>query len=362
MRLVDKYLLRSFLGPLIYCLFIFVALYMIVDLFGHLDEIIKERVGLPMLILYYLAYLPSVTVQTLPIATLIATMYTLGNFARHNEITALRSSGIGLWNILKPFLLTATFISCLVLVATDSFVPHATQLYLRIKEERIEKKKRAGPSAKVVRDVALYGQGNKIIFARSYDPKTKVLKDIIIHQHDRRQNITSKIIAKEARWTGKGWIAFSIATYTLDRDGDIKGEPAFEHRNILPIKESPQEFESQKYTTETLSAGELRSSIRRLAGTSSLILQNLLIESHTRTAQPFANIIAVLIGAAFCLRTRRSRRLLGIGLGFLIGLLFYGVGAVALALGRGGMVGPFFAAWASNSIFGILGIYFINRY
>lgn len=354
--------MRSFLAPLFYCLFIFISIYLIIDLFGHLDEIINEHVGMRILFIYYLAYMPSIFVQIMPIAILIATMYTLGNFARHNEIIALRSSGIGLWNILKPFLVTGFFVSAFILIINDRVVPRSTHLFLQIKEEKIEKKKTSSASGKIVKDVALYGQGNKIIFARSYDPKTSVLKDVVIHEQDRRQNIISKITAKEARWSKDKWIAFNVITYKLDGLGQISEEPAFQHRAVLNLKETPQEFQRQKYKTELLTLSELKTNIRRLSGTSGLVLKNLKVEAESRIAYPFTNLVAVLIGAAFCMRTRRSSRLLGIGLGFLIGFLFYGVFAVSVALGKGGILAPFISVWFPNILFGALGIHLINKY
>jgi lipopolysaccharide export system permease protein len=362
MRLVDKYILRSFLSPLFYGLFIFIFTYVIIDLFGHLDEIIKERIGLQLLIVYYLSYIPAIITQVMPIALLIATMYTLGGLAKHNEITALRASGISLWKILKPFLTTGVFISAFILVINDSIVPRSTQLFLKIKEEKIEKKKTSGSATNIVKNVALYGVGNKIIYARSLDPKINILKDVVVQEHDKKQNIISKTTAKEARWTKDGWMGFSLTTYKLDRDGRIIKEPKFKHRDILNIKEGPREFQTQKYKTETLTLSELKNYKRRLSATSGSILQNLLVETHNRIAYPFANIVAVLIGAAFCLKAKRSSGLLGIGLGLLIGLLFYGVFAVSTALGKGGLLPPFVSAWFANILFGSLGIYLINKY
>ncbi|MDD5449798.1 MAG: LptF/LptG family permease [Candidatus Omnitrophica bacterium] len=362
MRIIDKYVLRSFLEPLFYCLFIFLFTYVIIDLFGHLDDIIKEHVGMRLLLLYYLAYSPSILIQVIPIAILISTMYTLGGLAKGNEITALRASGVGLWNILKPFLLTAALVFASILIINDAVVPKSTELYLKIKEEKIEKKKQQTVSNKLVRDIAFYGSGNKIIYARSYDPKTKTLKDIIIHEHDRHQNIISKVIAKEARWTNNQWLAFNITVYKVDREGEIKGAPQFTHRGPLNIKEGPEEFKKQNYKTDTLTISELRTYIKRLSGTSGSILQNLLVDAHNRIAYPFANIIAVLIGAAFCLKVRSSSRILGVGLGFVIGLLFYGTSAISTAMGKAGLLPPFIAAWLANIVFGLWGIYLINKY
>jgi len=362
MRLVDKYIFRSFFAPLLYCLFIFISIYCIVDLFGHLDEIIREKIGIITLFIYYLAYIPRIIVEVMPVSMLIATMYTLENFIRHNEISALRASGIGIWDILKPFLITGLLVSSIVLIISDKVAPKSMQVSLKIKVEQLEKQKGDHWADRIIKNVAMYGKGNKIIYAKRYDPRTKILKDIIIHEHDRGQNITAKSTAKEARWTSKGWLGSGITTYKLDNKGDIKEEPRFIQKGVLDIKETPEELRNQKSRTEVLSFSELRSYVKRFSGTSNIIMQNLLIEMHSRISYPFANVIVVLIGAAFCLMSRRKGRMLGVGLGFVIGLFFYGVLAISLALGRGGALPPVIAAWSANVIFGSLGIYLINKY
>jgi lipopolysaccharide export system permease protein len=274
----------------------------------------------------------------------------------------MRAGGIGIWVILKPFLTAGFLVFAFILILNDAVAPKSTQLYLKIKEEKIENKKKESAPVKIIRNVALYATGNRIIYARSYDPKIKVLKDVIIQEHDRRQNIVSKVIAREARWSGSGWTAFNVTIYRLDKNGEIKGEPETKHRASLNIKEGPAEFQRQRYKTEILTIMELRNYIRRLSGTSGALLKNLLVEAHSRFAYPFANVIAVLIGAAFSLRSKRNSRMLGIGMGVLIGLLFYGTFAVSTALGKGGVLPPFISAWLANISFGGLGIYLINKY
>ncbi|MEI8175526.1 MAG: LptF/LptG family permease [Candidatus Omnitrophota bacterium] len=363
MRIIERYLLRLFLAPLCYCIFIFLSLYIIMDLFSRLDEIIAVRAGVLPVVIFYLASLPGMLVQVLPMALLISTMYTLGNLARHNEIIAFRASGISVWETLKPFVIAGVFISLMTVVVNDRIVPAAAAICVKIREEKLERKKDGASPGRMIKNVALYGAGNRIIYARIYDPKVKTLKDIVIHEHDRHQNIISKTTAKEAKWTKAGWAGFNISTYKLDEQGQIKGDPLFEHRNILPIEEKPEDFQNQKYNIEALNLSELKSYIKRFSGASGNVLQGLRVEAYTRLSYPFSNLIAVLIGAAFSLTAkRRGGRLMGVGMGLLIGLLFYGVFAVSIALGKGGILPAPVAAWSANLVFGACGMYLINRF
>ena len=102
MKILDRYLLKNFLIPLSYCLFVFCLLYVVIDVFGHLDEILRNNVPFVVLVKYYLSLLPLVFVQTVPVATLLAVVYMIGTMNRSNELTALKASGINISSFLLP--------------------------------------------------------------------------------------------------------------------------------------------------------------------------------------------------------------------------------------------------------------------
>ena len=86
MKIIDKYITTGFIWPLLYCLFVFVFLYMVADVLGRLDVLIKQDIPFDIIKNYYLSSLPPVIVQTAPFAMLLATVFLLGNLNRHNEI------------------------------------------------------------------------------------------------------------------------------------------------------------------------------------------------------------------------------------------------------------------------------------
>ncbi|MBN1871024.1 MAG: LptF/LptG family permease, partial [Candidatus Omnitrophica bacterium] len=75
MRLLDKYLLRHFIVPFLFCLVMFVVIYSVIDLFDKLNEMIENKIDLAVLLPYYLNFAPLIFVQMTPIAVLISIMY-----------------------------------------------------------------------------------------------------------------------------------------------------------------------------------------------------------------------------------------------------------------------------------------------
>ena len=103
MRLLDRYLLRELLIPLGYCLGGFLVFWIAFDLFSDLGAFQQEKLKPLEIGEYYLALLPKLLQDIVaPAALLLALLYTLTNHARHQELTAMRAAGVGLWRLCLP--------------------------------------------------------------------------------------------------------------------------------------------------------------------------------------------------------------------------------------------------------------------
>ena len=104
MRLLDRYLLRELLVPLTACLGGFLMFWITFDLFSEMDEFQKHQLTIPDVAELYLVRLPEFLVLVMPMALLLALLYALTNHARHEELTAIRSAGVGIWRLCVPYL------------------------------------------------------------------------------------------------------------------------------------------------------------------------------------------------------------------------------------------------------------------
>src|SRR3989338_3779721 len=138
MRLLDRYLFRQVLAPLAFCLVGFISLTLIIDLFGHLDDILKKRIPWAIVAQYYGYFSPTIAVMTLPIAVLLTITFLLGHLHRHNEITAMRASGLSIPRIVAPFAVLGLLAATAVFLANEYVIPPATLRYEQINEQNFE--------------------------------------------------------------------------------------------------------------------------------------------------------------------------------------------------------------------------------
>jgi len=371
MKIIDKYLLKHFIGPFLFCLMVLITLYIVIDVFDKLSEMLESNVDLKILFPYYLNLIPLMFVQMAPIAVLVSIMYSLGIFNRYNEILAMQASGISLLRILSPLIIAGLFISIVVFVVNDKVVPGGTINASEIKEEKIEKakiKKKLKKKEKILENIAFYGKENKIIYVRRYSVYDNKINEIIIYTQDENQNIVSKTTAQEALWENNRWRGKNVISFHLDSIGHIIGEPEFYEEKYLDTKEMPLDFKKRRHQAgfmsfEFMSFKELKEYIERLSFEKGPMIRNLKISLNQKIAFPFVNLIVVLIASPFALvHTRKGGVLTGIGITIVLVSGYYAVMTISLAIGKAGFLHPLIAVWSTNILFALIGLMLIIRH
>src|SRR5438270_802330 len=125
MRLLDRYLLRELLIPLIYCLGGFLIFWVFADLFANFGEFQRKKLLIQDLAEYYVVICPEFLVMVLPMALLLALLYSLTNHSRNHEITAIRAAGVSLWRLCLPYLAIGFLGSVLLFALNELWVPES---------------------------------------------------------------------------------------------------------------------------------------------------------------------------------------------------------------------------------------------
>jgi len=134
MRLLDRYLLRELLMPLVVCLCGFTIFWVAFDLLGELDHFRRAGLGAEGIVRFYLLGLPELLNTILPVALLLALLYSITGHSRHHELTAMRAAGIGLWRIILPYLAVGLVTSGLLYLLSEEIAPDSRERQERLLE------------------------------------------------------------------------------------------------------------------------------------------------------------------------------------------------------------------------------------
>ncbi|MFH1457991.1 MAG: LptF/LptG family permease [Candidatus Omnitrophota bacterium] len=363
MRLLDRYILRPVVITFFSCIFVFLFLYVIIDLLSNLEDILKQHVQLSLLIHYYLSYLPIMLVQVAPFACLLSTLYTFGKLNQDNEIIAMRASGLSVLQITKNVILFGLLVSLCIFWISDSIVPQALTLNQKIKiamEQGRNKAKEVRPE--VMTNLTMYGIQNRLFHINKFYAPANIMEGITILEHDEKQNITKKVVANRGVYQNDHWVYYQCITYIFDPNGQIEQEPQFQEKQVMYIPETPRDFTNQRDQLDFMTINQLEDYIWRLSKSgAAAAMRNLKVEYYRRFTAPFTSVIIIFLGIPFALIIRkRAAGLSSMGISILVGFFYYILDAVSLALGKGGVLPPFLSASLSHAIAFIAGLYLIS--
>lgn len=363
MRILDRYILKSVITIFISCIFLFLFLYVVIDILSHLDDILKQKAHFTVLIQYYLWYLPLMFVQISPFACLLSTIYTFSKLNHNNEIIAMRASGLSIFYVTKTVLVFGAVISLLVFWANDRLVPKATTETQRIKnqiEEGIKYKK--AKKHEVITNLSMYGLKNRLFFINKFYTDTNTMDGITILEHDEHQNLKKKIVANRGIYEERLWKFYNCITYSFDVNGQIVEEPTFFEEEIMTIPEGPKDFLAQRRKPESMTIAELDTYIWKLSRSGATnVIRNLKIDLYQKYTAPFTSLIIILLGIPFSLMMhKRATGLSSIGISIMVAFLYYILDAIFIAIGRGGVIPPFVSASLSHTIGLIFSLYLIK--
>ena len=125
MRLLGRYLLRQLAAPFVFALAAQTSLMLLSQIAKKFGALVGK--GLPWTVIgeVFALSLPFIFAMTLPMAVLLAVLYTFSHLAADNEITAMRASGISAYQVLKPVLIWGAFMAAFNFAFVDQVLPRS---------------------------------------------------------------------------------------------------------------------------------------------------------------------------------------------------------------------------------------------
>ncbi|HEX3276021.1 MAG TPA: LptF/LptG family permease, partial [Gemmatimonadales bacterium] len=123
MRLLSRYLLRQLAAPFVFALAALTSLMLLSQIAKKFGALVGK--GLPWGVIgeVFALSLPFIVAMTLPMAVLLAVLYAFSHLAADNEITAMRASGISVYQILAPVLGWGVAMSVFNFAFVDQVLP-----------------------------------------------------------------------------------------------------------------------------------------------------------------------------------------------------------------------------------------------
>ena len=351
MKIITKYLYKEFFTFFFISLTTFLIIYLVVEFFGKIDNLLEVNVPINMAFSYFIYQIPFAIQQLIPVSVLISVMLMLGIMNKHNEILAMKDSGVSMLNLSYPLIGISILIGIVCFFLSESIVPITSSRANHIWNVQVEKKNHKG-AYKMSR---LWYKGKGSIYQiRAYDNRKNIIEGLSIYFFDKDFKLYKRIDAKKATWTNDGWYLNDGLIQTIKDDGSRKSI-RFNH-HLIQLPESPQNFKHSMKAPEEMSFWELKKYTRKIKeeGYDSTRCQ---VDLHIKIAFPFICPVLILVGIPIALRKKKGGIPFGITIGIAISFLYLLTFGLSRSLAISGSLPPILGAWMANLLFSLLGIY-----
>lgn len=351
MRIISRYILRHFLPIFGLALCAFVGLYLIIDFFEKMDDILGSQASFFSTVSYFFYRSPLIVSQGIPLAVLLGALITLGILKRNRELIALRAAGVSPYVYAGPIVVMALLLSLGEFWMGETLARPMNKTAQRIWDYKI--RQHEVPVLWSQENVWYWGK-NAIYHIRLYDQRKRALENVSLFYLDPEFNLKERIDAKQILWRNGRWVAEQGVIINLTDTG-IKQE--WFARKAVNLPETPEDFKSFDTEPEDLSWWSLYHYTRKLRqeGYMSAPYQ---VELQRRIAFPLTTFILALLGINMALRQGLHG---GIATGALLALLlafvYLTLSQVGCSLAISGVLPPIIGVWSVNVIFAAFACY-----
>jgi LPS export ABC transporter permease LptF len=351
MRILTRYILREVTSHALIGAAIFTFVLFTRDLGRILELVVRASAPLPSVAEIFFYTVPFALTYTIPMSVLVGILIGLSRLAADSEITAMRASGMGVWDFGRVLAIFVAAAWLLALVNGLYLAPWSLASLERLEDQL----KGAQASYEVQPRVFYEGFPKLVLYVQDVHSAQggAVWNGVFLADISDASNprIT---LAKEGILVPEGADRLHLHL----RDGSThETDPAqVDHYQIstfqqtdIPIELASSENKADEQTpVRAISTWDLHD---RAASVDPVSARLYRIEFYNRFALPTACLVLAMVGIPLGLSSKKSGKSGGFVLTIALVFVYYFISLIGVSLAKQGRVSPAFGAWLANLVF-----------
>ena len=360
-KILDRYVLREILVPFGLGLALFTFVLLLARLLKLIELVVNRGVPLTSIVTVFLSLLPAFLEITVPMAMLLAILVAFGRLSTDSEITALRSSGVSLYQLVPPVAMFVLAATTLTAGLAWQGRPWGNRSLRTAMWDIARSRASAGLKPQIFNDEF----PGLVIYVERLEPADRLVHVMISDERDPEQKNTvfareGLMISDPERETLTLRLSDGVI-HTTDESGRSSDRTDFRAYDVsLDLRAALAGARQRPDDPKELTLGQLRAAIatKRAAGVS---VVGELIEYHRKFSIPFACVVFGLIAMPLGIQPARAVRSRGFAVSLVVIFAYY----VLLSAGQGfaeqGAVPPSVGLWLPNVVLGVAGAILFRR-
>ena len=363
MRILTRYVLREFLVPLAYCMVGFLSIYVLFELFDSFNRIMEGTSPFLTVVAYFAGYISPYLEWLIPAALLLGTLYTMWNFCRHSEITAMRASGVSFLVIVRPLLAVAGVMAVAVTLINEFYAPWASEMARQLRAANFNVME-----DKTLENIPFYNQAAGRVWRinRMSAANPSLLEGVRLSCSRPDNSRLVDITCSKAEYLdGMWWLFYPKYQYFDELNNPVENPtPALAD---LPVRafpefdERPRDILLMNKAWEFYTIRDMRHYLAAHPHIKKEEVASKTFDIHERLAAPFSCLIITLFAIPAGVATGRQSVFKGVIIAVGMFFAFYAASISCMVLAKNALIPPVAAAWLANLTFLAAGLYLFYR-
>ena len=361
MKILDKYILTKYLTTFFFCIILFTAIVIVIDISEKTDDFAKSKLSTYRIMVdYYFGFIPRIDALLFPLFVFISVIFFTSKMAGRSEVIAILSSGIKFYRFMMPFLAGGLILSTILWLGYQYVVPKANKKWGDFEKRYIDVHTPASQTNTTYKQNLYFKlDQNSYVGIKGYDTISKTGNGFFI-QKFKDNKLLYNLRASNFNWdtATKKWKLLDVTERTLNEINETLIRVPVK---LMTYNFKPLDLRKDEYLKDQMSTPDLEEFIRMERIRESDTISALLVERYNRDAIPASVLILTVIGASLASRKVRGGSGAHIAIGVVLSMTYILFSRISVVFATKGSFTPLLAAWLPNIIFGILAIYLYKR-
>lgn len=354
LSVLDRYILRQFLGTFVLATILFLAVIAMFDVTEKLDAFLTAPLK-ETIFDYFMSFLPYFANQLSPLFVFISVIFFTSKMAGNSEIIAILASGVSFKRLLRPYMIGAAILAAFTFVFSNYIIPPTNVKRIAYTNKYVKNK-----SVESGSNIQLMASPENVVYMSRFENLNKTAYRFSMDHFDGK-TLTSRMTARTAEYDTTRQYHWRLHDYMIrDFDGmNEKVRHGYSLDTIIPIE--PKDFLISVNDQETLTTPQLTEYINRQRMRGVANIKGFEIEREKRIASTAAAFILTLIGMSLSSRKVKGGMGINIGIGLVLSFSYILFSTVTSSFAINGLTTPFIAMEIPNAVYLLIGLYLFRR-
>lgn len=355
MNIIDKYIIKKYLGTFVFTMAIFTVVAVIFDISERMDDFLKNKAPLSKIVFeYYAGFIPFYLNFLSPLINFIAVIFFTAKMADQTEIVPILNGGMSFKRFLRPYFIAASIICFVTLIFNIYIIPRTNKLKIgfeNIYVKPIDNNSKSSTHMQIDK--------NSFVYIDNFDNDRKIGYNFILEIFQ-GQELKEKLIADRITWDSVK-TKWKIDNYTIREVNGLTEKMTKGTTKDTTLDMTPRDFEIRDNVFMAMTTQELNDNIQKeeIRGTGRMT--DLKLEKYKRFIYPFSAYILTLMGVSLSSKKVRGGIGLSLGLGIALSFTYILFIQFATMFSLKGGLPPLIASFIPSLIFLLVGLYLLYK-